>query len=292
MKKTFINREQIFMSNQQPAVVSDPGECSFDDPASSIPSQLAAILHFRFLPIFSMWADQINLALFQFLSEWITIVSTIGNQALGAGLRPARSIARHFDLGHHPVNKGYFVRGCRGNGASQRNTFAVDHHHPLRSFAPFGFSNPKAPFFAGAKLPSMKASSQSNKDFSSRSAKNLRQTSSQTPSSSHSRKRRQHVEGLGYLLGRSFQRAPVRRIQRIPSNTSRLSAWGRPTRPFRCFGSKGSIRFHCSSFINRACSAIGSPPIAYYTKIQQKSRLATACLYYILCSPFRMVAIS
>ena len=283
MEKRFINREQVFMPNQQSAVVSDPGERSFDDPASSIPSQLATILHLRFLPIFSMWADQINLAFFQFLSEWITIVSTISNQAFRAGLRPAWSIARHFDLGHHPVNKGYFVRGCRGNGASQRNTFAVDHHHPLRSFAPF---------FAGAKLPSMKASSQSNKDFSSKSAKNLRQTSSQTPSSSHSRNRRQHVEGLGYLLGRSFQRAPVRRIQRIPSNTSLLSAWGRPTRPFRGFGSKGSIRFHCSSFIDRACSAIGSPPIAYYTKILQKSRFITNCLYSILCPTSRMVTIS
>ena len=258
-----MNREQLFMSNQQPAVVSDPGEHSFDDPAFPIPSQLATILHLRFLPILSMCADHTNLALFQFLSEWITIESPISNQAFWAGLRPARFIARHFDLGQYPINKGHFVRGCRGNGASQRNNFAIDYHHPLRYFAPFGFSNPKAPFFAGAKLPSMKASSQSNKAFSSRSAKNLCRTSSQTPSPSRSRKRRQHVEGLGYLLGRSFQRAPVHRIQRIPSNTSRLSAWGRPTRPFRGFGSKGSIRFHCLSFINRACSTIGSPLMAY-----------------------------
>jgi len=33
---------------------------------------------------------------------------------------------------------------------------AVDHHHPLRSFAPFGLSDTFAPFFAGAKLPGRK----------------------------------------------------------------------------------------------------------------------------------------
>jgi hypothetical protein len=38
---------------------------------------------------------------------------------------------------------------------SQRNTLAVDHHHPLRPLTPLGFSNRTAPFFAGAKLPSM-----------------------------------------------------------------------------------------------------------------------------------------
>jgi hypothetical protein len=37
------------------------------------------------------------------------------------------------------------------------------------------------------------------------------------------------------------------------------------------FGNKGSIFSHCSSFINRVCFAIGSPPIAYYTKTLKMS---------------------
>jgi hypothetical protein len=37
------------------------------------------------------------------------------------------------------------------------------------------------------------------------------------------------------------------------------------------FGNKGSIFFHCSSFINRVYCAIGSPPIAYYTKTPKMS---------------------
>ena len=113
---------------------------------------------------------------FSVFSKRITIVSTICNQTFGAHLRPTQFVARHFDLGHHLVNKGYFVRGCKGNGTSRRNTFAL--------------------FLAGAKLLSMKASSQSNKDLSSGSAKNLRHTSSQTPSFPHSPKRRRMLTGL------------------------------------------------------------------------------------------------
>lgn len=271
------------MANQQPAVASNPGESAFDNPPSPITPQLATILTLRFFPIFSMGANKFNLSLFEFFSKLIAIVCSICNQSFGPGFRSTRTISRHFDLCHHGINQSHFMRGCRGNGASQRNTFAVDHHHPLRSFAPFGFSNPKAPFFAGAKLPSIKDSSQSRTDCWSSSARNFRHTSSHTPSSSHSRRRRQHVDGLGYRLGKSFQRAPVRNIQRMPSKTSRLSAGGRPTRPGSGFGSNGSIFFHCSSFINRVCSAIGSPPIAYYTKTLTKSRSVTCCIYYTLC---------
>lgn len=283
MEKSLIDREQFFVSDQQTPVVSDPGERSFNDPAFSVMSQLSAILKFRFPPILAVWTNQINLPFFKFFPKRITIVSKVCNQAFGAGFRSARSVARHFDLVHHPVNKGYFVRGCEvivlPKGTPLPSTTTI-HFDPLPLLV---FPTPRPLFFAGAKLPSIKASSQSNKDFSSRSAKNLRHTSSQTPSSSHSRKRRQHVEGLGYLPGKSFQRAPVLRIQRIPYNTARLSAWGRPTRPFRGVGSSGSIRFNCSSLINRVCSAIGSPPIAYYTKSQQKFRPITCCIYNILC---------
>jgi hypothetical protein len=143
---------------------------------------------------------------------------------------------------------------------SQRNTLTVDHHHPLRAFPPLGFANPGPPFLAGAKLPSAKASLQSNCPRWSKVARNVRQISNHTPSSSHFCNRRQQVEGLGYRSGRSCQRAPVRRIQRIPSNTARLAAHGRP--PFfdgGRTGNKGSINFHClsvrSGFRDRAMSA-------------------------------------
>jgi hypothetical protein len=53
------------------------------------------------------------------------------------------------------------------------------------------------------------------------------------------------VDALGYRSGRSFQRAPVRSTQRIPSKTSRLWIAGLPPFGFRfCFGSSGSSSFH------------------------------------------------
>jgi hypothetical protein len=73
------------------------------------------------------------------------------------------------------------------------------------------------------------------------------------------------VEGCGYFSGISCQRAPLRRIQRIPSNTRRFSVHGRP--PLRClgsWGSKGAIFFHCASVSNAPDRAIG-PPSALLT---------------------------
>jgi hypothetical protein len=131
---------------------------------------------------------------------------------------------------------------------SQRNTLAVDHHHPLRSFAPFGLSDAFTPFFAGAKLPSANASDQSSWPRSSSSDRNTRHAFNQMPCSSQSFNLRQHVEGLGYRLGKSAHGAPVRRIHNMPSNTLRLSAQGRP--PFLDFlglGNTASSFFHCLS---------------------------------------------
>jgi hypothetical protein len=275
MEKSFINIDNSFVSNNQTPIITDPRKGSFNLPPLFVSSELSSILKFRFLSIFSVWTYKLYFAILQFLAQSIAIISPITNQTLRTAFRPPRTISGHLDLSKNFINQRYFVRGCRGNGASQRNTLAVDHHHPLRSFAPFGFSNPKAPFFAGAKLPSIKASSQSNRDCWSRSPKNLRQTLSQIPSSSQAFNLRQHVAGLGYRLGKSFHLAPVRKIHKMPSSTSLLLTGGLPTRPGLGLGKSGSILSHCSSFKNRVYSAIVSPPIAYYTKTLKMSRFLT-----------------
>jgi hypothetical protein len=125
---------------------------------------------------------------------------------------------------------------------------AVDHHHPLRTLSAFGLADAGAPFLAGANDPSAKVSAQLSWPFSSNSPRNFRQIVSQTSWSSQSRSRRQQVVGEGYSGGKSFQRAPLRSTQRIPSKTGRLSTGFRP--PFRdClnFGKSGSIFAHCAS---------------------------------------------
>ena len=116
-------------------------------------------------------------------------------------------------------------------------------------------------FLAGAKLPSIKASDQSNCPRWSNSARNARHALSHTPCSSQSFSRRQHVEGLGYSLGKSAHGAPVRKTQRIPSNTLRLSIQGRPPRfDFRGLGNNCSIFFHCVSVSFERSFAIENTP--------------------------------
>src|ERR1700730_138262 len=72
----------------------------------------------------------------------------------------------------------------------------------------------------------------------------------------------------------SCQRAPLRRIHKIPSSTCRFSIHGRP--PLRClggFGSKGAIFFHCASVSNGPDRAIRPPSalltllISYFQKL-------------------------
>ena len=263
MKESPIHFYFSFISNNQASKITEPCKCSFNLPAFPITSKFSTVLSFRFFSIASMRSNQIYFQMLKSLSKRIAIIALIGNKSFRAFLGSAATSAWNLDGFKRFFRKFYFRWRCRGKGASQRNTLAVDHHHPLRAFTFFGFSNASAPFFAGAKLPSIKASSQSSNPSSSSIDKNLRHISSQTPWSSHKRNRRQHVDGLGYRFGRSCQRAPVRKIHSMPSKTSRLSIEGRPPFGF-IFGSGSSSfnSFHWSLFMNRVYSAIGSPPIA------------------------------
>jgi hypothetical protein len=144
---------------------------------------------------------------------------------------------------------------------SQRKTLAVDHHPPLRAFPTAGFAHSRASFLAGAKLPSRNDSLPFNGWRSFNSASNARPILRQTPCSSQSRRRRQPVDGCGNSSGRSCQRAPLRRIHRMPSSTLRSGARRRP--PCRCrggLGSKGRIFSHCLSVSHRPYRAIRPPP--------------------------------
>jgi hypothetical protein len=150
---------------------------------------------------------------------------------------------------------------------SQRKTLAVDHHHPLRSLAPPGLADGRAPFLAGAKLPSRKDSLHFNCWRSFNSPRKARQISSHTSCSSQSRSLRQQVVGEGNSSGKSCQRAPLRKIHKMPSSTLRSLAGGRPPRGRDGrLGSKGRIFSHWASVSNRPYRAIGPPSGADYAR--------------------------
>ena len=236
------------MPNQESSELTEPCIGPLDDPAALVAAQFPSVLVTPLFVVLSIGCDQLDASLLQSLAQWVRVVRTVGNH-------PFRLLPR---AAFGPGDTDFFERGFRKRSFSRRGTFkpnsqrktlTVDQYHPLRSLAALGFADCRAPFLAGAKLPSRKASSHRSNPSPSRAPSNVRQALSQTSCSSHCFKRRQQVAGEGYLSGRNRQAAPVQRTQRMPSRQSRFDAQGRPRLSRRRLGSgnSGSISDHCAS---------------------------------------------
>ena len=268
MKESFINSDRTIVANDQSAKVAQPSQSAFHFPAPSVTTQRATVLPTRLSAVPTMRCDQLDASCRQPLAERVAVIGAIGDHPLGfLAWPPTAASPGYSDRSKRFFREPRFVRGCRVKLLSQRNTLAVDHHHPLRALTPLGFSDFPAPFFAGAKLPSRNDSLQLSCSRSLSSARNARQMVSQTPCSSQSRSRRQQVDGEGNSSGRSCQRAPLRKIQRIPSRTLRWFAAGRPPRrDLRTRGNRGRIFSHWASVSSRPYRAIG-PPLALLFRV-------------------------
>jgi len=261
MKERIIHSNIPIPTDHQSAIISEPGERSLNFPTPFITPQLAAIMVLALLIIATVRTNQFNPSRSQTLSKRVAVVTSVSNQSLRPFAWTTSASAWHSNVVQRFLEELDLARGRRVQVVSKRNTLAVDHHHPLRALAPLGFADAFAPFFAGAKLPSTKLSDQSNWPFSSSSERKDRQASSQMSCSSQSFSLRQQVEGLGYRFGKSAQGAPVRRTQRIPSKTLRLSAQGLPPfLPDFGFGNSFSIFFHCWSVSFQRCLVIIKTP--------------------------------
>jgi len=268
MKKGLVNRQRSVVTHHQSAEVAEPGEGALHGPASSIAAQRPTVLRRRFAPILPMRNDQLDAALGQLLAQRIAIVAAISDEAnrLLPGT-PGPMSSPYPDRLKRRLDEFDLRRGSRVKVVSQRKTRAVDHHHPLRPLAPLGLADGGAPFLAEAKLPSRKDSLQFSCWRSFSSPRKARQISSQTSCSSQSRSLRQQVEGAGNSSGKSCQRAPLRKIHKMPSSTLRSLAGGRPPRGRGGrLGSKGQILSHWASVSNRPYRAIGPPSGAAYLR--------------------------
>ena len=234
MEKSLIHFIVPFPACDKASVIAKPGNRPFDLPTAFIAPERSAVLKFLSF-VLPRRRNKLNALLLKIFSKLIRVICFVSNQTLGFF---AQLINRF-------INQCHLMWTGRGKGHSQRNTLAISHHHELRPLAPLGFPDFWAPFFAETKVPSIKHSAQSISPFLSSFLIKVRQIFSHTPSSSHSLSRLQQVLGLGYFSGKSFHRAPVLKIQRIPSSTKRLFFQGRPL--LFNFGSNGSISFHCFS---------------------------------------------
>jgi hypothetical protein len=239
------------MSYQQTSKLSEPCVSSFDDPATLVTTQLATIFVTPLLVVLPVGCDQVDSSLLQPFPQWVGVVGPVCDHSLRLLPRPAFG-SGDADFGERGFRKRSFSRRGTFKPNSQRKTLTVDQYHPLRAFATLGFTDCRAPFLAGAKLPSRKLSSHCNKPLPSRVPSSARQASSQTSSSSHCFRRRQQVAGEGYLSGRNRHAAPVLSTHNMPSRQVRFEAHGRPRLSFRRFGSgnSGSINDHCASVNN------------------------------------------
>jgi len=247
VEKRAVVFELVLIARDEPAEVVEPRVGPFDDPAAAVAPQGTTVL----IPmdaVGEMRDDEVNPATFQAQPERAAVVAAIRDDALRLLFRPSRAGARHGYVRERLLRELRLGEIGSRKVHSERNTLAVCQYHKLCPLTFACFADASAPFFAGAKVPSMKASLQSSWCASSRSFRNARQSESQRSARSHSPRRRQHVAYAGYASGMSFHRAPVRKIQRIPSITARSSARGRPPLGFAFgLGMRGAIRAHCAS---------------------------------------------
>jgi hypothetical protein len=268
MKERLINGKRAIVAHDESTEVAEPCEGALYGPASFVAAQGSAILGRGLAPVLTMRDDQFDAPRRQLFAQRIAVVTAVGNEAdrLLPGT-PRLMLSPYADARECRVDEFDLRGGRRVKVVSQRKTRAVDHHHPLRALAPLGLADPGAPFFAGAKLPSRKDSLQFICCRSWSSPRKVRQIFSQTSCSSQSRSLRQQVEGEGNSSGKSCQRAPLRKIHKMPSSTLRSGAGGRPPRGRDSrLGSNGRSFSHWASVNSRPYRAIGPPSGVNYSR--------------------------
>ncbi len=260
MKEALVKRQETILPDEKAAEVAQVSEGALNLPALAVATQDAAIVARSGTAAAPVRTNQDDPPLQQTPAQRVAIVSAVGNDAQRTRKRATAPGPWHGDARQGAFGQSYFRGTGGGKLASQRNTFAVCHHHPLRTLAAFGFTHAEPPFLAGAKLPSKNTSLQLSLPWASSCPSRPRQIFNQTSRSSHSCKRLQQVLAEGYSLGKSRQRAPLRKTHRIPSKTSRSSADGRPRGRRRgALGKSALILFHCLS-LSKDVSRIPSFP--------------------------------
>jgi hypothetical protein len=249
MEEAGVSLNQPLVTYYESAELTQPSEGALNYPPPPVPTQLAPILISGSLIATSGWDDWLDTTPFECLAKWVGVITPIRYEPLRALARSPRSVSAPHCYSPECVPQQLHPRwGCRVQVRSQRSARAINQNHPLRALAAFGFADSRAPFLAGAKLPSAKHSSQRTLSRSLSCAKKARHISSSAPLCSHSRSLRQQVEGLPYCLGSSPHCAPVHRTHKIPSKQRRSSARGLPPLGLGLYrGRCGPISSHCSS---------------------------------------------
>jgi hypothetical protein len=148
MKERTVNHYVSIPPHNKAAEVTQPREGSFNLPSSSIPSQPSAILRRLLNSVLPVRAYQFDASGCQLLPQRVAVVSFVRDKPFRFSLWSAAATTRDSHITQRLFDERDLVRAGRVQVVSNRNTFAVDHHHPLRSLAAFGLSDTFAPFLA------------------------------------------------------------------------------------------------------------------------------------------------
>jgi hypothetical protein len=257
MKERPVHRDGALPSHHQTTKISQPRKRPLHFPPALVTPQLPPILQRWLRAVLTVRADQINASSRQSLAQRICITRFVIDQPLGSLPRTSTTASGHSNRLQGRLHQLHCGGGRRCQEVSQRNTVAVDHHHPLRAFPPLGFPDTRPPFLAGATLPSAKASDQLSWPRGSSCPRKARHALSQISCAAQSRRRRQQVLGDGYRVGRSFQRAPGRKIHKMPSKHGRFGIGFGPPQGEACgSGNTGAMFSHCSAVSSEVSRAI------------------------------------
>jgi hypothetical protein len=235
----------VFIPNNYTPEILEPGKKSFNFPSATIASQFPPILGFWSFTAFAMWRYHFNSTFIKKpIIKRIAVICLVADQFFRC-IRNKAIVNRY-------LNQLYFMGRSTFNVSGDRNTRSVCNCHDLGAFAAFRLADSRTPFFAGEKVPSMKASRMSMLPRSYRSSASSCVIRRKTPCLTHRWNRRWQVWYGGYRGGKSFQGAPVRKIHKTPFRTSLGSRDGRPLGSLGGVNSLiiGSNRFHCSFVIS------------------------------------------
>jgi len=176
MKEPTVRLQQPIVASHQAPEVAQPADRALHNPAVPVPSQLAPVLVRRLLVVGPRRNDRLNPSANHQGPGSIAVIATVREQ-------PIRPLPRapYRNRVERRVEEPDLRPGRRVQACFQRNTRAIDQYHPLCPLATIGRPDFGAPFFAGAKLPSIKHSFQRSFCWSLIWASEGRHRSSSTP---------------------------------------------------------------------------------------------------------------
>ena len=172
------------MSDQQSPEIAQPGKGPLNYPTQPVVRSVSLLARSRSLSS-SLWYARTDAPAPEVDSEGLTVIDPVCYQLFRSGPRPTWALLGNPHQAQDLLSQLDFCLLGTVQQHRQGKTVAIHRQHQLGAFAFSGEPYPLGPLLAGAKLPSRKTRSQSNRPCSSSVVSKARKIPSHTPCSSH-----------------------------------------------------------------------------------------------------------